>query len=189
MPTLRAVFLPRMRHRAPVAVVVCHLPAGGGTGSPLHSPRLAPLPSGCDGFGRLGARLVRLLRRGPGVSGIPGASGAHMARPVRPQAGQAKACSTYAGKACFSLMPLAFLEGSPRRSSWGSQSWLQTAFGRLFRSTNSRRRPERPPGKAAAGTIARPTTDVESRPRERRVAFCSIFPCSAPRHGSDLPCE
>ena len=79
-----------MRHRAPVAIAVCRLSAGGGAGAPLDAPCVAPLPSGGDGPGWLCPRLVRLLRRGPGVSGIPGASGAHMARSVRQQAGRCK---------------------------------------------------------------------------------------------------
>ena len=50
-------------------------------------------------------------------------------------------------------------------NSWGSQSWLQPAISRLFRTTSTRRWAEKPPGKAAATRIGCPTTNAEYQPR------------------------
>ena len=82
MSPLRAIFLPRMRHRAPCAVSVRCLLAIRGGGRPLGAPRHPPLPAGSHGIGRPGARVVGLLRRGAGLARIAGAPGAYMARPV-----------------------------------------------------------------------------------------------------------
>jgi hypothetical protein len=39
---------------------------------------------------------------------------------------------------------------------WGSQSWLQPAFSRLFRDTNARRRPEKPPERRLRARLPAP---------------------------------
>ena len=72
-----------MRHRAPIAIALRHLPGGRGARAALGAARRPAIPSGGHGVGRSGARLVRLLWRRPGVSGIACAPGANMARPLK----------------------------------------------------------------------------------------------------------
>ena len=48
------------------------------------------------------------------------------------------------GGARFSPMSLTLPRANRLHKLWGSQSWLQPAFSRLFRDTNTRRRPEKP---------------------------------------------
>ena len=49
---------------------------------------------------------------------------------------------------------------------WGSQSWLQPAFSRLWIDTTIYFWPKRAASKAAAGKIARPTRQVEYKNRK-----------------------
>jgi hypothetical protein len=83
LPALLAVFLPRMRHGAPVAVTLRVVSGGSGAGASLDSPHFAPLPARRDGAGRICIRLVCVLRSGTSILGIDGAPGVHMARSVR----------------------------------------------------------------------------------------------------------
>jgi hypothetical protein len=54
---------------------------------------------------------------------------------------------------------------------WGSQSWLQPAFSRPLPGRRLAHVPKKPPEKAAAGKIARPTTNAEHRRREQYAAL------------------
>ena len=55
--------------------------------------------------------------------------------------------------------------------SWGSQSWLQPAFSRRLRLRRLAHGAQKPPRKAAAGKIARPTTNAGCPDREKYVAL------------------
>jgi hypothetical protein len=59
---------------------------------------------------------------------------------------------------CREIRAFAIARRSRRAFSWGSQSWLPTAFSRRVGDNTV---PE-PPGKAAAGKIACPTYNISS---------------------------
>ncbi len=79
LSVVRAVVLPGVRDRAPVAVVVRQLPGGCGERAPVDAANAAPLPSRRHGSSGICMRLVRVLRGRAGVSAIDRAAGADMA--------------------------------------------------------------------------------------------------------------
>jgi hypothetical protein len=67
----------------------------------------------------------------------------------------------------YSTMPLTLQRVNCLHKLWGSQSWLQSAFSRRSRGTNTPRRPEKPPKRRLRARLPAPQFVQNCRPEAK----------------------